>query len=238
MKKIAGIFLLTALAATGLWGQGRSRYEQNKLRFGIQASPSFQWMRSSEPKTISGNGSNTAFKFGASVENYFRPKLGLTVGVGLAANSGGTLRYEQAGTWLKGSYDSLLVKGANIHYRMNYVEVPIGLKARGGSNEDSDYSFYIEAGLVPAFRTKALADIRKTNSQNQEDIEIKETSKALNLSWAIGGGLEYSVRPSIALVGGLYYQGGLFDVTKNAGDDSKNTISGLTIKLGVVFDAD
>ena len=229
MNKIVGFLLLFMVTASGLFGQ-------TDLRFGFQASPSFQWMRSSTPKTIDGNGSNTAFKLGATMEKYFRQNYAFTSGLGFAFNSGGTLNYRESGTWLKGSIPDTLVQGADIHYRLNYVEIPFGLKMRGGSGEDSYLNFFAELPMLTlGFRTKALADVRGTNSQNQEDIDIKETSKALNMSWGLGGGVEYNISSSTALVGGIYYQQGFFDVTKDGGDDSKNIIHGLTLRIGVLF---
>ncbi len=211
-------------------------FGQSDLRFGFQASPSFQWMRSSTPKEIKGNGSNTAFKLGATMEKYFRPNYAFTSGLGFSFNSGGTLRYANKGPWLKGSFSDSLEQGANIHYRVNYVEIPFGLKMRGGSGEDSYLNFFAELPMLTlGFRTKALADIRKTNTQDLEDIDIKESSKALNMSWGLGGGVEYNISSSTALVAGLYYHQGFFDVTKDDGDDSKNTIHGITLRIGVLF---
>lgn len=229
MKKIVGTLLFTWILFSGIEAQ-------SDLRFGFQASPSFQWMSSSTPKKIKGNGTNTAFKLGATLEKYFRPNYAYTSGIGFAFNSGGTLRYEDSGAWLKGSYDSVLVQGANVHYRLNYVEIPFGLKMRGGSGEDSYLNFFAELPMLTlGFRTKALADIRKTNTQNQEDIDIKDSSKLFNFSWGLGGGVEYNISSSTALVGGLYYQQGFLDVTKDRGDGSKSIIHGLTLRIGVLF---
>jgi hypothetical protein len=70
----------------------------------------------------------------------------------------------------------------------------------------------------------------------------------INMSWGIGGGIEYVIANNTALVGGLYIQRGFKDVTtddatlfdadgkSNArSDKSKGVVNSLTIRLGVMF---
>ncbi|MEM9824327.1 MAG: PorT family protein, partial [Bacteroidota bacterium] len=38
----------------------------------------------------------------------------------------------------------------------------------------------------------------------------------INLSWGIGGGVEYGLGESTALIGGIYFQNGFVDVTDDA----------------------
>ena len=86
---------------------------------------------------------------------------------------------------------------------------------------------------------------------DNEKIDIKDEVNSIALSWGVGGGIEYSVGPKTALVGGIYYQNFITDVTKDNGlrrndgedntvagsvkEDTKSILQGLTIRLGVLF---
>jgi len=67
-----------------------------------------------------------------------------------------------------------------------------------------------------------------------------------NLSWGFGGGIEYELGTDTWLIGGLFYQRGFSDVTRNKGftindegvqktEDSKAIIGAFGIRLGVMF---
>ena len=166
MKKIAVISVFYLLMGN-VFAQ-----EAQSVRFGFQASPTWSWMRTNDKK-IEGIGSNWGLKFGALGEYYFAPNYAITTGLGFGLNQGGTIQngYEKGVFWPKSDlsepkFDTLSMN-AKLHYRINYVEIPIGLRMRGGSNEDSRIKFYAELPVFTlGFVTKSLGDIRGTNSQN------------------------------------------------------------------------
>ena len=53
------------------------------------------------------------------------------------------------------------------------------------------------------------------------------------LSYFIGGGLEYSLGGNTALVGGIYFTSGIWDVSSNS--DYKAEISSISLRLGIKF---
>jgi opacity protein-like surface antigen len=229
MKKIVSIFLFFVWSFCSIFGQ-------SEIRFGFQASPSFSFMKSATPKVIEGNGTNLGLKLGATAEKYFKPdRFAVTTGLGFAFNTGGTLRYANEGKWLKNSLPlDTLIAGTNVHYRLSYVEIPIGLKMRGGSGEDSYLNFFAELPIITlGFRTKAIADVREPSKTSVDDVDIKKDAKPINASWGLGGGVEYNISPNTALVGGIYYQQGFFDVTKD--DGVKSAVRSLTVRLGILF---
>ncbi len=216
-------------------------FAQNDLRFGLQASPGISWMASSQKTKIESNGSNLNFRLGALGEKFFRPNYAVMSGIGFVFNNGGTLRYSEGGNlWPKSDLSSpkfdSLPAGVNLHHRLQYVEIPFGLKMRGGSGEDSYLNFFAEIPMLTlGFNTKALGDIRETSDRNAEDENIKPDVNLLQLSWGLGGGVEYNLSASTAIVAGIQYSQGFLDVTKDGGDKSHNTIRGLTLRLGVIF---
>ena len=190
MKKIALLLFFAAF----LIGKSEA---QKGLRFGFQASPTWSWLRTSDRK-IEGVSSNWGIKLGALGEYYFADNYAITTGLGFAFNQGGSLQngYTRYKPWdqadLSDIPSDVFGPDAKVHYRLNYVEIPVSLKMRGGSNEDARFKFYAEAPVFTlGFLSKATGDIRGTNTQNIEDVNIRDEVRGLSLCWGLGGGIEY-----------------------------------------------
>lgn len=246
MKKIALLLLFSAF----LLGKAEA---QKGLRFGFQASPSWSWLNTNDRK-LEGVSSNWGIKLGALGEYYFADNYAITTGLGFGFNQGGSLQngYSRWKPWDPEQTDLSDIPSdtfgidSKLHYRINYVEIPIGLKMRGGSNEDARFKFYAELPIFTlGFVTKGIGDIRGTNTQNLEDIDIREEVKGISLSWGLGGGIEYEFASNATLVAGLAFQKQFTDVTRNGfvektsgswqKEDSKATFGNLALKLGVFF---
>ena len=87
--------------------------------------------------------------------------------------------------------------------------------------------------------TVANAGIYNTDKKQTINGDVK----ALNVSWGIGGGVEYEVSTGTSLIGGLYFHGGILDMTGNKGtqglddeaENSKTVVNNITLKIGVLF---
>jgi len=248
MKKIALIFCFSALFLTGLSAQDS---DFQKVRFGFQASPTWSWLRTNDNK-IEGVGSNWGAKLGVMTEFYFARNYAFTTGLGFGFNHGGFLRngYYSGNYWPKSdlSEESLhiVAENARLHYRVTYVEIPLGLKFRGGSNEDSRFKFFVEAPVFTlGFVSKAVGDIR--GAITADDEKIRSDVNGLSLSWGLGLGAEYEFASSGTLVAGLGFQKQFTDLTRDAGtiqkvengesikEDSKGSFGAVVLKLGVFF---
>lgn len=226
--------------------------QTGKFRYGFQASPTWSWMRSNDKK-IEGNGTNWGLKLGVTAEYYLNPEqtFAFIGGLGFGFNQGGTVinNYERSVNWSDSDLSSAafdtLSKGAKLHYRLNYVEIPFGFKARFGSGEDSRMKFWLEAPIFTlGFMTKAIGDIRGTNTQNTEDEIIRSDVKGLSLSWGLGAGVEYEIASSTTVYSGLSYQRQFTDVTGDSSvlensswktKDPKTYLGILALRLGVFF---
>ena len=247
MKKIVlflsfGVILSNSLSAQVMRG----------LRFGFQASPTWSWMRTSDKK-LEGVSSNWGVKLGVLGEYYFADNYAITTGLGFGFNQGGFIQngYSNGRFWPESDLSDAnlytLPMNAKLHYRLNYVEIPIGLKMRGGSNEDSRYKFYAEIPMFTlGFLTKATGDIRGTNTQNTDDENIRKDVNGLALSWGLGGGVEYEFATNATLVVGISYQNLFTDVTDDSAtvetapniwekENSKGTLGVFALKIGVFF---
>lgn len=248
MKKFAIILFFAAFLI-------QQMEAQNRLRFGVQASPSWSWLNTNENK-LEGVSSNWGVKLGVLGEYYFADNYAITTGLGFGFNQGGSIQngYARYKPWDEsGILDEIpsdvFGPEAKLHYRINYVEIPLSLKMRGGSNEDSRVKFYAEAPIFTlGFVTKGIGDIRGTNNQNIEDVDIRNEVKSLSLSWGLGGGIEYEFATNATLVTGLVFQKQFTDVTRsemvsNSNDpmveltkkDSKATFGNIALRIAVFF---
>lgn len=249
MKKIAlALGFLFVLKGFGL--------AQGEFRFGVQASPTWSWLRTND-KLLEGAGTNWGLKFGVLGEYYFAQNYAFTAGLGFGFNHGGTLLFangapqDMIALWPnsdlsnKALFDTLGL-GARFHYRLTYVEIPFGLRFRGGSNEDSRMKFYAEAPIFTlGFLSKALGDIRGTAADQTEDENIKKDVNGLSLSWGVGAGIEYEVASNATIIAGLFFQQQFSDMTDDGGaifhnnawdrENSKGAFNAISLKLGFFF---
>ena len=249
MKKIVILISFFCISAIALQAQ------EGDLRFGLQASPTFSSMNTPEAN-VNRSGTNLGLKLAMMSEYYFRENYAVTSGIGFFFNSGGRLLMEDPGTYwpnsdLAPSLDSL-AGGVKLRYNLQYVEIPVGLKMR--TREFGYISYYLEPGLTLGFRSQARGTIEgrafdgSTVGEEGEKINIREEVGGINLSWNIGGGIEYTLSGTTSLLLGLNLQFGFTDVTKNTGtffdesrggearpENSNGKISALSIKIGILF---
>ena len=250
MKKslIIGAFIVSFLSKT----------VAQDLHFGVQMSPSFSWMRTDNSK-INGAGAATGLKLALIAENRFSQSYAISTGIGFHFNTGGRLQVDAPSNyWTKawpnfdtkpsGKADSAAFpKETRFRHSISYVEIPVGLKMRTPET-GSHVRYFAEPQITFGFLSKAQGAIVGSNKLDQEKIDIKSEVSNINMSWGVGGGVEYVISNNTAIVGGLYFQRGFKDVTTDDGttfdadgksnaraDKSKGVINSLTIRLGVMF---
>lgn len=231
MKKIVAVLLFFILIEDII-------VAQSDLRLGFQVSPAFTWMNTTDNQ-VQSNGTNLGLKLGMASEFFFRENYAFIIGLGFAFNHGGTLLHENGGRiWqrsnLQGASD-LLAPGTDLKYKLQYVEIPFGLKFR--TKEFGYLRYYAEVPVITlGFKSQAKGNI--TNINVNEDIpDIKKEVLPLSLSWGLGAGVEYGISENTALIGGIGYQRVFTDVTKNYGEEAetKGFFNSLIIRLGVMF---
>ncbi|MCC6723088.1 MAG: PorT family protein [Saprospiraceae bacterium] len=232
MKKIVAITAFFALAMSAAFAQ------DSDLRLGFQVSPTFSWM-TTDDENIGNNGSNLGLKLGARGEVFFRDKYAFIIGLGFGFNQGGQLLHKEfAPVWERSTIPSGVIypfpADTDLRYKLQYLEIPFGLKFRTG--EIGYLRYYAEVPVITlGFRTQSKGQITYSNI-DEEIKDIKKEVIPIALSWGVGGGIEYSVNESTALIAGLNFQKGFTDVTKNYdGADSKATINAIILHLGVMF---
>jgi len=243
MKKIALIFPLLVFTLATLSAQ-------TPIRFGVQASPTWSWMKTTD-KELEGTGSNWGFKFGVLGEFYFSENAAFSTGLGFGFNQGGSVltSYESADLWndspLSEQKYHFIPKDGKYHYRLTYVEIPFGLKLRGGTDEKIKYYAEIPTFTL-GFMTRAQGDIRGTDDANTEDEDMRDDVNGTSLSWGFGGGIEYNASGTIIMLG-IHFQQQFTDMTDPGlvqrdplvpdltEEDSKGTLNLISLRAGVFF---
>ncbi len=240
MKKYLILFGLSLAFSASLLSQD--------FRFGFQVSPTWSWMNTDETY-INPNGSVLGLKLGAAGEYYFRENYAITGGIGFSFNTGGKLLFDNGGMlWTRTDLDPTLQSlpaNTTLKYNLQYVEIPMGLKMR--TREFGYIRYFAEIPIITlGFESQARGTIQAVGIDETDKLNIKKEVNGLALSWGFGGGIEYSVSQSTALIGGVYFQKMFTDVTddnglvfnasgKEVSNDSKATINAITIRIGVVF---
>ena len=232
----------------------------NPIQLGIQLSPTFNWL-STDDNLIESDGTNLGLKLGLVAEYYFQENYSIHTGINFHFGAGGALRYDDrynlVDIWNEPLNDVLgtppteaqLTGGSTYDYRIQFVEIPLGLTLR---TREFGYVRYF---VRPAFTLGVVAGSRGSIERasyidEDENFDIGSEVNALNLSWGIGGGIEYSISTQTSLVAGLGFQSGFLDLTTDNDtriqrsdrpnvepfeDDSSARQRSVVIMLGVLF---
>jgi len=230
-----------------------AQYPSYKYRFGLQASPTYNWM-STNDKRITSSGGNIGFRFGFVAEYYFSKSYALTGGLGFFLNQGGTLKYSNAGNYwpnVTNLPDSLrlgatpISAGSTIKYHLKYIELPFGLKMR-----TRDFGYWRFFAELPIFTigilTNSSGDL-KTNTTSRTGENTKSVISSMNISWGLGLGSEYEISEKTSISAGLYFNQGFADITKDSNvlikqdsgnavaENSKAITNNIQLKFAILF---
>ena len=237
--------------------------QMENLRIGVQLSPSMSWI-STDDDLINRTSSNIGISMGAVLEYIMSENISFTGGIGLAFNQGGTLQHEHGGNFFPDSElsdDKLntgekpLPNGVKLKYKLQYVEIPLGIKWK--TEEKGHFRYFAEAPVFTVgMRTQARGDIEggEVTSSNEN---ISRDVSFFNFQIGFGLGLEYAISHNTSLVGGLYFNAGLSDITNDAAtkaidnpdqapsnpndnyiivpEDSNGRLSSITLRIAIMF---
>src|SRR5688572_17176150 len=221
MKRITTKILCIAIVTFSLIST-ISGQEDRSMRIGFQVSPVISWVGNNDNQIVQTEG-NFGLKLGTTADIYFRENYSFTMGINLAFHEGGEFRYDVGGNYLPKSDlsdparlqtgDKPLPDGTKIKYNIQYVEFPIGLKIK--SKEMGYIRYFVEAPIFTfSFLTRGRGDIESADFKYERE-NIYKDLQVFNVFWGLGAGIEYSISENNALVGGLYFQNGLIDFTKD-----------------------
>jgi len=135
---------------------------------------------------------------------------------------------------------------SKVSYRLRYLETPFSIKGR--TQEIGYITYFAKVGVSPMLLIQSRADIEGhvldnndapiTDIKMQQELNIKNDINFFNIGFHIGGGIEYSLGGSTAIIAELLYTNNFLDVTKDK-KDYNNQISvtnGMVVfKAGIKF---
>ncbi|OFY57439.1 MAG: hypothetical protein A2Y87_03660 [Bacteroidetes bacterium RBG_13_46_8] len=219
MKKI---LLFTALIVSiNLAGQD--------FRIGINFDPVMSWF-SPNTKHLDKAGSKLGFSGGLMLETAFQENYIFATGINLAY-MGGNLQYNDGPVTFTVDQDKTVTidSSTTVEYTLQYLSIPLSLKLK--TNPIGYISYYGQIGLTPQFNISAKATSDKGSLLDKDNVN-KEIG-LFNLSFFIGGGIEYDLGGTTALNIGLYYTNGFIDQLSNS--DYKAALNYVSLRLGVLF---
>jgi len=216
-------FILIPLLLLSLQGLSQS-YSPQKYSFTVYAEPQISWF-TPDTKNLKAGGSMLAFNGGLNFDNFFAEYYAFSTGISIN-NINGKLEYTEEGSLMGVGPSYTLQSGDVAEYHLQYINVPIGLKFK---TIEVGYSrFYAHLGLDTYVNIKS-----KVNIPGEQDIDASDAIEWYNLGYYIGGGLEYSIGGTTALVAGVSYNNGFLDIS--AADDQKFTTGTFSLRLGIMF---
>ncbi len=197
-----------------------------KVSFSVVVDPQINWM-GTDVKNVTADGSRFGFNFGLVFDKFFTDNYAFSSGVFLWTTGGG-LRFDDSTTMSFRSGDEVVPPNSPVTYRLQYLTVPLALKLN--SNQIGYFSFFAHLGINNHVVIKKSADVPDLNI---ERVGIPDEINTFNMSYFIGGGMEYSLGGSTAILAGFYYTKGFLDVTVT--QEYKATLGGVSLRVGVRF---
>jgi hypothetical protein len=219
MKKI---FFLTALVVSmNLSGQD--------FRFGINFDPVMSWF-SPNSKTIERAGAKLGFNGGLMLETTFKKNYVFATGFDLTY-LGGNLQYNNGATSFTVDKDKIVTldSATIVEFTLQYISIPLSLKLK--TNPIGYISYYGQLGLTPQVNISAKATSDNGNKLDKDNVG-KEIGP-VNLSFFIGGGIEYDLGGTTALNLGIFYNNGFIDLL--ADKEYKAALNYVNLRVGVLF---
>ena len=222
MKKI----IVTTMFFCALW----STVGAQEFRFGLTASPVFDWARV-DGEQYENVGTKLGFQYGllfdqtiGSVERY-------------AFSTGILINYVNVGV---DSIDENNVLTTEWTVRSQYIEIPLTIRLR--TNEVNYFSYYGQFGLTPGICIKSRGDKSIGDIASYEDINLRDKdnvtniqTQLFNVSLTLGIGAEYSIAENTNIIGGIFFQNGFANIIDDYVDDNSAFLKQLGIRVGVLF---
>jgi hypothetical protein len=217
MQKYILSLIILALS-TPIFSQG--------LSFSVVFDPQITWMNS-DSKRIGRDGTNFGFGGGLVMDHYFAENYAFSTGL-FILGTGGNLSYLDSLDFRFGDGRDTLPAGTVVTYKLQYLTLPFSLKLK--SNEIGYSRFFAHLGLNTHINVKATGD---ADSRNISGEDIRDEINFFMMSYFFGGGMEYSLGGNTAIIGGIYFTSGIWDVTSTK--DYRAHVGSVSLRLGVKF---
>ncbi|HEX2970267.1 MAG TPA: porin family protein [Bacteroidales bacterium] len=232
MKKNSGIlsklkfsFLLLFLPIVAI-----AQTNRQDIGFGLHFDPVISWFGSDRNVTRN-DGARPGFNLGLTFNKYFADNYAFSTGINIIA-AGGRLSNVDTTVLEFTNFNSTVLPGNSVIYKIQYLSIPLGLKFR--TNQIGYLTYFANVGIDPKITIGGKADIPSLDITGEKAVE---ELKFFNMSWHITAGIEYSLGGNTALVAGLNFENNFLDITKenNIQPEDKITHKLLSFRLGINF---
>ncbi len=261
MKK--SIFILLALVISGKFAVAQEGENDLKnFRFGLKAAPMITWYKPDDQKKFESGGAMLRFSYGLTTD--FKLNKVTFIATGLQIDyDGGKLNMLDTNYYFLNK-DSEIISPTdtagqlftqyqlkNRTYRTTYVTIPLTLKLR--TQELGLMSYYGQFGVNASFRMKNRVNddvltIPSNAAASQTDLENTSDMQLFKFALNVGGGVEWGLSQSTAMVFGVNYLNGFSNVLKkdsdflfrtpfnsNAATKQNARSNAVVITVGVIF---
>ena len=213
-----------------------------KFSGGLLIGSSIGWLNS-ESSSVKKEAGRFSFTWGAFVDRNLGNNFAFSTGI-FINEVGGKLQYTNS---IKFEYDGdngindvWLTENSIIKYKIRYIEIPISLK--GMTNEIGHFKYHLKIGLSPMIKWKARADIETFGTNYDvikfENRNISNEVNPFNLAFHVGGGTQFLLGGSTAIIAELIYYNGIIDTTPDdaARNNDFDILSHqIMLRLGIKF---
>jgi hypothetical protein len=223
-----GILIIALVSIVTSVKAQRDYLRENRVRLGFTLSPSVVSLKPQEGG-VDRNSSRAGINFGIMADFLLDESGRYAIASGLqVSTAGSTLKYD-AGKGL----DEYKANPAEYNLKLTYIEIPFALKLKTDATDG--IGFWGQFGTYLDFPVRGRADIVSlTNSYDK--VNVLRDITPINIGLHIGAGIEYPLGDRLSAVGGLVYQNGFVDVTRNAKwNDGKVNMNSFALKLGLFF---
>jgi hypothetical protein len=238
MKRIA-ILIIAILSVISLNSYGQNDEALTEFKFfraGMYGTTGVTWMKS-DMKDWTNEGIRFGYGYGFMAEFALAPNIVIASGFDVMYGSG-KLKY--ADTLV--SYDGSTLKQSDINslYKIQYLQIPITIKMR--TNEINYFRYYMRLGSSLGFRigTKYTEEIKAQDESfifRPYDNETATNRVPLfRATFDVGGGIEYSLGGTTALLCEIYFNNGLTNSLKKYNNFKYNAkVNYLMLRVGILF---
>lgn len=226
MKKLK---LLMIVALIPVLAKAQSDDPQ-RLSFGLHFDPLVSWF-GSDIRQTNNDGARPGYNLGMTFNKYFASNYAFSTGISLIS-AGGRLTNVDTTRLEFSNFQSVVLPGDPVIYKIQYLSIPLGLKFQ--TNEIGYVSYFANVGFDPKVRIGGKADIPAINIEGED---AEDELKLFNMSWHLTMGIEYSLGGTTALVAGLNFENNFLDITKDNNTQPKDKITHkmLSVRLGINF---
>jgi len=197
-----------------------------EVRFIVFADPQIAWFKP-EVRNIENAGVRAGLKAGFEMDNYFSSNYAFSTGISING-IGGKLRFTESLPVKFEAFTEDVLPGNIVIYRLQYIDVPIGLKFT--TREIGYTTIFAKLGFGGHFNIRSQADIPARGIENES---LKNEIRFLNMSYHFGAGVHYSLGGQTAAVAGFEYNHKFLNFATSS--HFKALLNSLSIRIGLLF---